>query len=197
MREECIVSVALAKRPSRLHDRDNVRTRGFLITLALALFCVVPVALGDLVERRGEPPPPDVAECGGDRVAGIWRGRNFLHGWSYITTMRIERAGGEAIRGSMSVTLWTGRGRPPPPCLAGMNAYRVRQPSRGTASGLRVDFRASAANIDRILCGSPQGYAPDHFTGTIAPNASVLRAVNNDNGGAVNEPVMFRRVRCL
>lgn len=167
-----------------------------VLSIVLAMG-VAGTAFADLVDRAGRPPPPGPAECGGDRVAGVWRGRHFLDGVTYITTLYVERAGGNSLRGRMDVLSFTGRGRPPPPCQPGQRAYRVTQPSVGTADGLRVDFRATSVEVVYpTICGAPGGYAADHFTGTIEANASVLRAVNNDGGVAVNEPVAFRRVRC-
>jgi hypothetical protein len=168
------------------------------VLVLLSLLVGIPLAEGDLVERRGEPPPPQTGEveCGGDRVVGVWRGRNRIHQWTYVTTLHIQRDGGNNLRGRMLVTAFTGGGRPPPPCRPGQLAYRVSQPAVGTADGLRVDFRATSYNLDRNICGSSYGYNLDRFTGTIDPGTSMLRAVNNDNGVAVNAPVMFRRLRC-
>lgn len=172
--------------------------RRALIVLALALLCGVPIASGDLVDRAGQPPPPADQECGGDRVAGVWRARNRRYGWTWISTLTIERVPGDAnaIRGRMSMTWWTGGGRPPPPCSQGQEAYHVTQPAVGRVDGLRVDLRATSYVVDRILCGGPQSYNADHFTGSIDANASIFRAVNNDGEQAVNNPYLFRRVRC-
>lgn len=172
--------------------------RSAAVFFLLAMFSVVPLAAGDLVDRRAEPPNQGPEECGGDRVAGVWRARNLLHGWTYITTLHIQRVPGDAgaLRGRMVVTAFSGRGRAPPPCQPGQQAYRVTQPAEGRIDGLRLDFRALSANIDRQICGSGYGYNPDRFTGTIDARAPVFRSVNNDGDGAVNAPVMFRRVRC-
>jgi hypothetical protein len=166
--------------------------------LVLALSCVASVAAGDLVEREPEPPPPNAAECGGERIAGVWRARNQRNGWSWITTLTIERVPGDAhaLRGTITGTWWTGGGRPPPPCRSGQSAYHVTQPAVGRIDGSRVDFRATSFVVDRILCGGAQGYNADHFTGTLDAHAPILRTVNNDGDSAVNNPYSFRRVRC-
>lgn len=176
----------------------SVMRRLWPLIVALAMFVGVPLAGADLVDRAGQPPPPQQSdvECGGDRVVGVWRGRNRIDSFTYITTLFIERDGGNALRGRMVVLAFTGGGRPPPPCRPGQSAYQVTQPAVGSVDGLRIDFRATSYTFDRNICGSSSGYNPDRFTGMLEPNASVFRAVNNDNGVAVNAPVRFRRIRC-
>lgn len=171
-----------------------------LPVLAIALFLFAPVAEGDLADRPAQPPPRERgnAECGGDRVAGVWRSRSTNRGLSYQTTLHIHRVPGDrgAIRGTIGVLVWTGTGSPPPPCFEGQTAYHIVQPALGTTNGLRIDFRGQSFEIDRVHCGTPGSYYPDQFTGTIDPRTSTFRAVNNDGGVAVNFPEVFRRIRC-
>jgi hypothetical protein len=169
------------------------------LLLTLALLCAASIASGDLAGRAPEPPSQPQPDCGGDRVAGIWRGRNSVAGRTYLTTLRIERVRGRprALTGRMRVTVFTGD-RAPPPCYLGQRAYEVTQPANGTNDGLRVDFRGFAYRIERVICGErPPIYHPDHFTGTLDASAPILRMVNNDGVTEVNAPVMFRRARCL
>ena len=49
------------------------------------------------------------------------------------------------------------------------------------------------------ICGSSIGfgYNLDNFTGTIDPEIQEFQSVNNDGGISVNEPNVFRRIRCF
>lgn len=169
------------------------------VALALSLLVIALPAAGDLVDRNGQPPqqPENPAECGGDRIAGVWRGpRGRFSFWNYQVTLHIQRASGSAITGRMVGVWWTGSRRRPPPCEAGQTAFQVTQPAQGTFENNRFAFRATSYRIDRVICGAPTSYSPDHFVGTLDENASILRTVNNDGGNAVNDPEVFRRIRC-
>jgi hypothetical protein len=168
--------------------------------LPLVCLAVAAPAYGDLVERPRQPPPPDTAECGGDRIVGTWRATKWLRGWHNVRTMQIRRAGGDQIEGRIVGLWWDGaqNQRRPPPCAPYQTAYQVSEPSRGHfIGGDRVSFRAASYRIDRAICGSPPSvYNLDHFTGTLDPRRAIIRAVNNDGRAARNDDYVFRRVSC-
>jgi hypothetical protein len=50
--------------------------------------------------------------------------------------------------------------------------------------------------LQHRACGHPHGYNPDNFSGEIDPWRAEFQSVNNDGDRAVNEPHVFRRIRC-
>jgi hypothetical protein len=50
---------------------------------------------------------------------------------------------------------------------------------------------------EHVYCERWAAYNLDHFTGRIDTELQEFQSVNNDGGRAVNEPKVFRRVRCL
>jgi hypothetical protein len=71
-------------------------------------------------------------------------------------------------------------------------------PGTGTVDATAtVDFGSTTYTIASNPCGNPGRYYPDHFTGKIDSAIQEFQSVNNDGGPAVNEPVVFRRIRCL
>ena len=94
---------------------------------------------------------------------------------------------------------WSGgtRDEKPPGCRPGGQEIFVKQPGKGSldADG-KVDFGASSYTIDRVACGQSSRYNPDHFTGKIDLDRQEFQSVNNDGGRYINDPFVFRRVRC-
>jgi hypothetical protein len=73
-------------------------------------------------------------------------------------------------------------------------------PARGRTSGLDVEFWGIEPwELKRMHCGAERmfRYNLDHFSGTIDPEIQEFQSVNNDGGTAVDEPVVFRRIRCF
>ncbi len=157
-------------------------------------------------EQRARLPPP--AECP-DRVEGTWKALVWMayqHYW-YEYTVVIKRSappkdGGIAgpLEGEMISHYWSGDAKQdkPPACSPGVRELTVKMPGKGSVDDkMNVDFGANSYTVDNIACGSRGGYLPDHFTGKIDPAIQEFQSVNNDGGSAVNEPAVFRRIRCL
>jgi hypothetical protein len=177
-----------------------LRSGSIACVLGVASFAPLPSGLppADLVEQQAEPPRPGDQECGGDRIRGTWRATAYQRGGNLRWTFRIRRAG-RALTGQILLTKWYGprRSRPPPPCANGQLAFVVSQPAVGEVlDERRIVFRGTSWNLDRQTCGVLADYYVDNFVGRIDANASVMRVVNNDGHGAVNDPYVFRRVSC-
>ena len=73
-----------------------------------------------------------------------------------------------------------------------------RMPSKGSIDPQgTVVFGAQTYTIDKVVCGQPGRYNPDNFSGKIDVERQEFQSVNNDGGRAVNDPTVFRRVRCI
>lgn len=150
---------------------------------------------GGPVEPTAEP---QNGECGGDRVRGTWRASTYQRGANVRWVFRIRRAGRE-LSGRITLTKWYGpRGqRRPPPCLPDQLAFVVSQPAVGEVlDDRRILFRGLSFDIDQHICGRLSNYYIDNFTGRLEEGRSVMRVVNNDGHGAVNDPYVFRRASC-
>lgn len=179
--------------------------------LALAVAAMIGVSLmprgssATVEEQRARLPPP--AECP-DRVEGTWLAMVYMgyqRTW-YEYTLQIKRSapadakGNGPIEGEMISHFWYGgiKEDKPPPCGIGRRELTVKMPAKGTFDEAgNVAFNSSTYTIDNIVCGRAGLYNPDNFTGRIDPKLQEFQSVNNDGGGAVNEPAVFRRIRCL
>jgi hypothetical protein len=89
-----------------------------------------------------------------------------------------------------------------PGLCTGTVPYRVRvsMPALGNFENGEVSFWGTSWKMDTVVCGQLPlgfGYRLDHFTGKIDEQRQEFQSVNNDGGRAVNEPTLFRRVRCF
>ena len=85
----------------------------------------------------------------------------------------------------------------PGPCR-GRLRYRVSMDGRGVVDGNEVEFWGVGQwRLDQVICGvAAFGYNLDHFSGAIDHEIQEFQSVNNDGGVAVNEPTVFRRIKC-
>ena len=108
-------------------------------------------------------------------------------------------AGQPLLTGDVLARFWVGTAQQSEPQPCGVTRFdrEVFMPATGVATGLQVAFGGTSWRPHRNHCG-PAGwsYNPDHFTGTIEPAIQEFQSVNNDGGEAVNEPTVFRRIRC-
>ena len=105
-----------------------------------------------------------------------------------------------AIEGLMTSHFWRGdmSEDKPPSCTPGRRELTVKMQGKGTVDAAgTVTFGATAFTVDSITCGQPGRYNPDNFSGKIDSALQEFQSVNNDGGDAVNEPAVFRRIRCL
>jgi hypothetical protein len=154
-------------------------------------------------EQRSRLPPK--AECE-DPVVGVWKSHNYNDVYRQWTefTLEVRRVPGDeaSLEGRILNHSWHGSEKQvqPPESCRGELRYEVTMDARGTARGLQVEFWGVAPwRLDRTICGSSLGfgYNLDHFSGAIDPEIQEFQSVNNDGGISVNEPTVFRRIRCF
>jgi len=154
-------------------------------------------------EQRHRLPPP--AKCQ-DPVEGVWMSHKFeAHfvptEW-YIFTLEIHRKspGSNELTGTMLSHFWLGGpgDQNPPPCRPGRFEYVVRMPAEGTVTnGDQILFKGLSWRYDAKICGMGAAYNIDKFTGKIDAKIQEFQSVNNDGGRSVNDPMVFRRVKCF
>jgi len=155
-------------------------------------------APGTVAEQRARLPPP--ADCE-DSVEGVWRSHKFSprhHDW-HVQTLYIRRVKGSEtdLQGKITAEVWYG-GREqeqPGPCR-GLTHYQVTMGAKGTVVDGEIRFWGETLKLDRVMCGRYRGYNKDHFSGKIDFDIQEFQSVNNDGGRAVNDPTVFRRIRC-
>jgi len=168
---------------------------------ALLMILAASPAPADIQEQRARLPPPAL-DCT-DPIDGVWMSHMYSvpsESW-YITTLTIrhQATGSSALTANMRVEYWNGPPAEPnpPPCRPGGHHARVNEPSVGRANGLDVQIDATSWQLEQTLCGTAGGYALDHLTGTIDPATFEFQSVNNDGATSVDEPALFRRIRCI
>jgi hypothetical protein len=177
------------------------------VAAVVATGVLAPRSTGATVEeQRARLPPP--ATCP-DKVEGTWLALNYDRPYNewYDRTLVIRRSaprmlgdGPGALEGDSLAHFWTGgeRDEKPPGCSPGRYEAVVKMPARGSVDkDGKVTFGATSYTFDRVVCGNPGSYNPDNYSGKIDPDRQEFQSVNNDGGRAVNEPLVFRRVRCL
>jgi hypothetical protein len=155
-------------------------------------------------EQRARLPPP--ATCT-DPVEGVWMSHKFNPSQAdwYIFTLSIHRTapGAATLRGDILSHSWEGtaQDQEPPPCRQGLDHWTVAMPAVGVVEpGGIVRFGGTSWRPEQTFCGHaprPGQYNVDHFSGTIDPALQEFQSVNNDGGRSVNDPMVFRRVRCF
>lgn len=180
-----------------------MRSFALLATVAFVVASWLP-GLGrasTVAEQRARLPPP--ADCR-DPVAGVWKSHSYdklYRDWT-IFTLEIKRdaPGQDSFAGTITNHSW--RAEPhessPPPCRGELR-YVISMDGKGEVRDKRIDFYGVGTwRLDELPCGSfNMGYNLDHFSGEIDPERMEFQSVNNDGGRAINDPVVFRRVRCL
>jgi hypothetical protein len=167
----------------------------------MALLYCVPRVQATIAEQRARLPPPATCE---DPVEGIWLSHKYNpphHDWT-VFTLEIHRVPGsdEALRGIIRNHSWVGgpEQQEPGPCQ-GQFHWIVSMNGRGHSDGTNIFFGGYGGwRLDRVLCArGPFGYNLDNFSGQIDPEIQEFQSVNNDGGRSVNEPYVFRRIRCF
>ena len=154
-----------------------------------------------IAEQRARLPPP--AHCE-DPVEGLWKSHMYRPRWRewecfYLEIHRVPGSETE-LRGRIKNHSWDGgpQDQEPGKCQ-GRDQWIVSMDARGTIRGNVIVFGGVGRwRTDQVLCGrGPWGYNLDNFSGTIDPELLEFQSLNNDGGRAVNEPTLFRRVRCF
>jgi hypothetical protein len=187
----------------KLHRR---RLLVLMTGLALGVSLLPRGSSATVEEQRARLPPP--AECP-DPIEGTWAALIYYahqRTW-YDFTLVIRRTTPAAegnlsgrLEGELTSHFWTGTpkvDKPPTVCTPGMQEITVKMPGTGTVdAAANVIFGATTFKVDHVTCGRPVSYSPDHFSGKIDTTIHEFQSVNNDGGNAVNEPAVFRRIRC-
>ena len=170
--------------------------------LALGALTLARNGLATVGEQRARLPPP--APCS-DAVEGVWKSHSYhpshFTSWSAFT-LEIHRAAPDSDRlvGTISNHAWVGDAEQEhPKQCAGDMEYVVSMDAVGKLTGNQVQFGGVGEwRLDEVSCGEWYGgYNLDNFTGVIEPEIQEFQSVNNDGGISVNEPTVFRRVKCL
>jgi hypothetical protein len=186
--------------------RRSLRRAVWLAALAslVVLWFIPSRAPATIAEQRARLPP--AAECGDEIVAGVWRSHAYnpqFQDWA-VFTLTIRRVTGSPneLVGTISNHSWMGgpEDQEPPPCERQREfEWVVSMDARGRVEdGNRIFFGGIGGwRLDETRCHhGPWGYNLDNFTGVIDPSILEFQSVNNDGGRAVNEPAVFRRIRC-
>jgi hypothetical protein len=172
-------------------------TRVFVVALLAALIVRVPDAPATVAEQRARLPP--AAECDSE-VAGKWKALIFSdntgHRWyEWILEIKYDPNDKTILTGMIYVDTWSGEpdSPEPGPCT---HRYKGKMVGSGSFVDGQVSFGGGPFELTEEVCGSFYGYNPDNFTGKLEPERQEFQSVNNDGGGAVNEPTVFRRIAC-
>ncbi len=186
--------------------RGRAHRRAFAIVLiATGLVLASPGPAPATVEdQRARLPPP--AACH-DPVEGLWKSHQFdpRLGWWTIFLLEIHRVPGhpKLLTGTIRNETWDGDAKhdePPPRCQPSESRTVIGMNARGTVTpDGHIEYWGIAPwRVERVLCDTgPVGYNLDHFSGVIDHARQEFQFVNNDGGIAVNDPTVFRRIRCF
>lgn len=190
------------EKPHGTHSRQRRRwvTVGCVVTVA-AVTLVPSIAPATIEEQRARlPPPAPPGQCQ-NPVEGVWKSLRFYPGngaW-YSFVLEIHRQG-DRLTGQIDAYSWD---TPPTvsepgPCRPGLSHWVVTQPATGTIDGLRLTFGGTRWGVRQVYCGErPWAYNTDHFRGVIDTSLQEFQSVNNDGGLQIDEPTVFRRIRCF
>ncbi|MCC6878091.1 MAG: hypothetical protein IT378_27510 [Sandaracinaceae bacterium] len=175
-----------------------------MLCFAVAWLAFPRPAPATIAEQRARLPP--AAECGGEIVAGVWRSHKYDPRYSDWTvfTLNIRRVPGAPAQLTGTIVNHSWDGGPelqePPPCAQSIGTeWIVSMDARGSVTNeTSIQFGGIGRwRIDEVRCRrGPWGYNLDNFTGVIDPAILEFQSVNNDGGRSVNDPMVFRRIRC-
>ena len=181
-----------------------------LVGLLGALVLIPSIAPATVEEQRARLPPPATCQ---DPIEGVWMSHKYEPPWDewMIFTLEIRRAPGAPANpppgtpvplvGRIQAHAWFGGGpqaSSPPPCGVIPTHWTVEMTAEGNVVDRRLNFWGTRWAIGQVFCGSRSfGYNLDHFSGAVDDTIHEFQSVNNDGGRAVNDPTVFRRVRCL
>jgi len=175
------------------------------VVAGFATVVLFPSAAPATIQEQRERLPPPAEGCADD-IAGVWKSHQYdeaYRDWT-VFMLNIQRVDGSdsALTGSIVNHSWDAAAdaEEPPPCASYGNEWVVSMDARGTVSpDGRIFFGGVGAwRLDQVICSSgPGGYNLDNFSGQIDPELFEFQSVNNDGGRAVDDPTVFRRVRCL
>ncbi len=152
--------------------------------------------------QRERLPPPAVCE---DPIVGIWKSHNYNERERHWTqfTITVERVGGSDsdLKGTIVNHAWDGdeTQEQPPTCDRTDRRFVVSMDAMGRVNEGVIEFWGIGEwRLDRMICGLRDfGYNLDHFTGSLDAELQEFQSVNNDGGIAIDEPTVFRRIKCF
>ncbi|MBL8604848.1 MAG: hypothetical protein JNK72_23170 [Myxococcales bacterium] len=151
-------------------------------------------------QRARLPPPPPPGQCP-NPIEGVWKSLRWYPGNAAWYSFELEiHMQGNRLTGRINAHSWdTPPNRPEPgPCTGDLSHWLVVQTAEGSVDGMRLDFAANRWAVGQVFCGSrPYAYNLDHFRGVIDPSIQEFQSVNNDGGLQIDEPTVFRRIRCF
>lgn len=156
---------------------------------------------GTVEEQRARLPPP--AKCQ-DPVEGIWKSHDYDPRWGDWTvfTLDVNRIEGSEteLTGKITNDTWYGDDKQsePGPCQGNLR-FIIEMDAKGSVVDGQIKFGGVGQwRLNEVVCGYwDGGYNLDQFTGTIDAAIQEFQSVNNDGGRAVNDPTVFRRVKCF
>ncbi|MBL8604849.1 MAG: hypothetical protein JNK72_23175 [Myxococcales bacterium] len=188
-------------------------TLGALVAALSGTFLWPGGAVATVEEQRARLPPPATCQ---DPLEGVWMSHKYetpFDEWMIFTVaMRRDPRGASAplaaghpgriaLTGQIEAHAWFGagpQGSEPPPCTPGIQHWTVMMTGEGYAEGNHIEFWGTRWAISNVFCGPRHfRYNLDHFSGTMNTEIHEFQSVNNDGGRAINDPTVFRRVRCF
>jgi hypothetical protein len=172
-----------------------------LVSLLGALVLLPSLAPATIEEQRARLPPPARPDSCQNPVEGVWRSLRWYPGnraW-YQFTLEVRQRGTE-LYGTIEAHSWDTPPtvQEPGPCRPGLEHWVVVQQAVGRVDNLRLTFGGTRWAVQSAYCGArPYGYNLDQFRGVIDTNLQEFQSVNNDGGAQIDEPTVFRRIRCF
>ncbi len=177
------------------------RWLGAAVAAWAAVALLAPPLSATIEEQRQRLPPPATCQ---DPAEGIWMALKYQPRWgeweNFILEIHRDKPGEPGITGNIKNHFWYAGGNDPtPPACGKARDYIVRMEATGTEKGGTIQFDGrNPWKNDPTSCRPFLGrYNPDHFSGTIEVERQEFQSVNNDGGRAVNDPYVFRRVKCF
>ncbi len=174
---------------------------GALAAVIAATVLLPSLAPATIEEQRARLPPPAPPDSCRNPVEGVWRSLRWYPGnaaW-YQFTLEIHQRGEELV-GTIEAHSWDTppAQMEPGPCRSGLDHWVVVQEAIGRIEGLRITFGGTRWEVASSYCGHrPFAYNLDNFRGVIDTNIQEFQSVNNDGGAQIDEPTVFRRIRCF
>ncbi len=171
------------------------------VSLLAALVLLPSLAPATVEEQRARlPPPADPSRCA-NPIEGVWKSLRWYPGneawYSFVLEIHVN---GNHLTGQIDAYSWDTPPNvsEPGPCMPGLRHWVITQTADGTADGLRLNFHGTRWAVRQVMCGErPEGYNLDNFSGVIDTALQEFQSVNNDGGLQIDEPTVFRRIRCF
>ncbi len=174
---------------------------GSVVAVLAAITLFAPVLSATIEEQRARlPPPPPPGQCP-NPIEGVWKSLRWYPGNQAWYSFQLEiHMQGDRLVGRIDAHSWDTPPSQPEPgsCRPGLDHWVVTQTAIGTVRGMRIHFGGTRWAVAQSHCGQrPWAYNLDQFRGVIDPSIQEFQSVNNDGGLQIDEPTVFRRIRCF